>query len=366
MAFFNIQSNTADITSDMLSADFFEESSPSGVVQLAYPSDIWSASQSYGNSFTAFFISVHKEEELAKTDGATTDTYYYKDRKSGALAEQGKKYNTVDPKTGEVTTDEVMLGVALTGGGAAAGGTFLSSGSQPSAKIAKSVLAGGVVAGIAATGGNNLAFKQQKACIVLPTPNLQSNYNFTWESNSAEVVGAMVAGLGHFNNNNDITNGLWSKIRDVTTALSSSTPMYGDSVSRLTGKSANPRKEQIFKEPQFRQYSFTYTFAPRSEMEARNVEAIIRQFKYHSHPSLTAGDFLYRYPSEFDIVHYHNGTENLHLPKHMTSVLESVSVNYSPAETYTFFNNGMPSIIQLELRFLELGVLTKEDIKKGF
>lgn len=360
MAFFDIKSQVADMSENLLDASFFEGGNQ--VVQLAYPDDLWSMQPKYGNAFTAFFISVHQEEELAQVKGADgkpahvyEDSYYDKDRKSGALATQSSKY-------GE---GSVMLGTALAGALPTATSTYMAtSGTPNTARIAKSVLSGVGVGAMSATGGNNLAFKQQKACIVLPTPSLQSSYNFVWESNNAQVVGGVVDAVGSVNNAD--TTGVWSKIGGVITALSSSTPMYGDTVSRMTGKSVNPRKEQIFKEPSFRQFSFSYQFAPRSEKEARNIEAIIRQFKYHSHPSLTAGDFLYRYPSEFDIVHYHNGSENLHLPKHVTSVLESVNVNYAPSETYTFFKNGMPSIIQLDLRFIELGVLTKDDIKKGY
>lgn len=351
MAFFQLESRASAINEEMLKADAFEETP----ANLSYPSDLFSDNASYGNAYTAFFISVHADEELAKVKDLVRDEYYTKDRKSGALATQSAN-------NGKYTT----LGTVATVVGAVAGyGRYKASNSPSNMKVAKGVGWGLFFAAASAVGGNNTAFKQQKACIILPTPNLDSNYNFSWDANSNMVMGGITESIGDFINNPSWSS-LSAKIKGVAQTVGLKTPMSGDMVSRMSGYSPNPRKEQIFREPSFRQFNFSYNFAPRSEEEARNVEAIIRQFKYHAHPSLDNDNFVYRYPSEFDIVHYHNGTENLHLPKHTTSVLESVQVNYAPSDNYSFFSNGMPSLIQLNLRFLELGIVTKEDIRKGY
>lgn len=352
MPFFQLESRAGKINEKMLDARAFEGDAP---VNLAYPSDLFSDNASYGNAYTAFFISVHADEELAKVTDLTVDTYYTKDRRSGALAQASQDY-------GKNTVTATMGATAF----AATAATIWKASSAPI--LGKAVQAGlGGLAAVVPTviGGNNTAYKQQKACIILPTPNLDSNYNFSWESNSNAIMGGIIESVGDTVNNPSI-GGVLSKFSGWVQNLGQRVPLAGDTVSRLSGYSPNPRKEQVFREPSFRQFNFNYTFAPRSEEEARNVEAIIRQFKYHAHPSLNSGDFSYRYPSEFDIVHYHNGVENLHLPKHTTSVLESVGVNYAPSDNYSFFSNGMPSVIQLSLRFLELAIVTKEDIRKGY
>lgn len=354
MAVYTIKSRAPTMTADMLDASEFEGS----VSNLEYPSDLLSNGSSYGNSYTAFFISVHAEEELAKSVDLVSDSHYVKDRKSGAMATQSEKYGS-----GTVSS---AMGTANTVG--AFGGTYKMSSSPSNMRLAKAAGLGGVAFAATVTGGNNLEFKQQKACIILPTPNLDSAYNFSWESNSNIIMGGIVEGAGAvFNNPFKLST--FSKIGGAMGGALMVAGMQapgGDTISRMSGYAPNPRKEQVFREPSFRQFSFTYTMAPRSEQEARNIEAIIRQFKYHAHPSLSSGDFCYRYPSEFDIVHYHNGSENLHLPKHATSVLESVDVNYAPNDNYAFFPNGMPSVIQLSLRFTEIAVITKEDIAKGY
>ena len=352
MPFFQLESRAGKIDETMLDARAFEGDAP---VNLAYPSDLFSDNASYGNAYTAFFISVHADEELAKVTDLTVDTYYTKDRKSGALAQASQE-------NGKNTVSATMGATAFI---ATALGALKVSSAPTLRKYATAGGLGAVAAFATMIGGNNTAFKQQKACIILPTPNLDSNYNFSWESNSNAMMGGIIESVGDTVNNPSL-GGMWNKVTGWAQSLVQRVPLAGDTVSRLSGYSPNPRKEQVFREPSFRQFNFNYTFAPRSEEEARNVEAIIRQFKYHAHPSLNESDFCYRYPSEFDIVHYHNGVENLHLPKHTTSVLESVGVNYAPSDNYSFFSNGMPSVIQLSLRFLELAIVTKEDIRKGY
>ena len=63
MAFFQLKSRAGKIDETMLDARAFEGDAP---VNLAYPSDLFSDNASYGNAYTAFFISVHADEELAK------------------------------------------------------------------------------------------------------------------------------------------------------------------------------------------------------------------------------------------------------------------------------------------------------------
>lgn len=352
MPFFQLESRAGKIKKEMLDARAFEGDAP---VNLAYPSDLFSDNASYGNAFTAFFISVHADEELAKVKDLTVDTYYTKDRKSGALAQASQAHGK--------NTVTATMGVTAFATTATA---IWKASSAPILTKAIEAVGGGLGAVVATTvGGNNTAFKQQKACIILPTPNLDSNYNFSWDSNSNAMMGGIIETVGDTVNNPSFS-GIADKVKGWAQSIGQRVPLAGDTISRLSGYSPNPRKEQVFREPSFRQFNFNYTFAPRSEEEARNVEAIIRQFKYHAHPSLNASDFCYRYPSEFDIVHYHNGEENLHLPKHTTSVLESVGVNYAPSDNYSFFSNGMPSVIQMSLRFLELAIVTKEDIRKGY
>ena len=132
-----------------------------------------------------------------------------------------------------------------------------------------------------------------------------------------------------------------------------------------TGLAANPKKEQAFKNVDFRTFSFDYQFAPKSATEAENVLNIIRSFKYHMHPEFkdTTG-FLYIYPSEFDIVYYKGTQENLNIHRHTSCVLTEMNVNYTPNGIFSTFANGMPTQINITLTFKELMLLSKELIEK--
>jgi hypothetical protein len=137
-------------------------------------------------------------------------------------------------------------------------------------------------------------------------------------------------------------------------------------LSAATGLAANPKKEQIFKGVDFRTFAFDYQFFPRSATEASNVLNIIKTFKYHMHPEFKDNNnFVYIYPSEFDIFYYQNGEENPNLHRHTSCVLTELNVNYTPNGAFTTFDNGMPTQINVTMNFRELALLTKDKIADG-
>ena len=132
------------------------------------------------------------------------------------------------------------------------------------------------------------------------------------------------------------------------------------------GLAANPKKEQLFKGVDFRSFQFDYQFFPRNEEEAANVLRIVETFKYHMHPEFKdSNQFLYIYPSEFDISYYQNGKENPNLHKHTSCVLTEMSINYTPSGQFNTFANGMPTQINMVLNFKELSTIHKDLIKEG-
>jgi hypothetical protein len=138
---------------------------------------------------------------------------------------------------------------------------------------------------------------------------------------------------------------------------------YGGLISAATGTAANPKKEQTFQGVDFRTFTFDYQFYPRDEAEAQNVLNIIYEFKYHMHPEFKSElNYVWIYPSEFDIIYYTGGQENKNLHKHTSCILESMSVNYTPNGNFSVFANGMPTQINLSLSFKELQLASKETI----
>ena len=140
-----------------------------------------------------------------------------------------------------------------------------------------------------------------------------------------------------------------------------------------TGRVENPMLEMVYKSPAFRDFQFDFTFYPRDEREALEVQKIIKKFTFHQAPEILAGagGFLIP-PSEFDIQFYYNGAQNPNIPTVGTCILKGIQVNYAP-NGFTAYEipgenapalgrTGMPVAIQITLQFQEVVILTKTDL----
>ena len=140
---------------------------------------------------------------------------------------------------------------------------------------------------------------------------------------------------------------------------------FSDAIQAGTAQAPNPFREQVFRNVQNREFGFKYKFLPRTESEARNVRQIIQEFKLNMHPEVSPGGLFYIYPNTFNIAYYFNGYENTNLNKISTCVLEDLAVDYG-GQGFNTFSDGMPTEINLSLKFRELEVMTRERIEKGY
>lgn len=149
----------------------------------------------------------------------------------------------------------------------------------------------------------------------------------------------------------------------------------GATISDLLGAAAgvkiNPFREVLFESIDYRTFNFKYRFFPKSEKETNAVKNIIDKFKEHMHPDLSANGFFFIYPSEFEIVYYYinpkteEPKENIYFNRIASCALTDMSVEYG-GDTFSTFNNGAPTQINLTLTFRELEQLTKREMKRGF
>ena len=141
-----------------------------------------------------------------------------------------------------------------------------------------------------------------------------------------------------------------------------------------TGTVQNPMLEMIYKSPNFRTFQFDFTFYPRDEREALEVQKIIERFRFHQAPELSSAQGFLIPPSEFDIKFYYGGVQNPNIPSIATCVLTTIDVNYAPNGWSAFEvpgenspavgRTGMPVAIQVTLQFQETTYLTKTDFKQ--
>lgn len=373
------------------------------VSSYTYPNDLLTNTAVYGGNWVFFRINVHEDSYLTKQNGGAN------------LAPPSSLEGLTPSKRGEVSgmnaialnaVPTVATGVAAASTGAAqkvAGmtGTDLSATGAAIGNAGIGITMGAAFAS-SIPGGVKKEYKTMRTGICLYLPgDLSVKYGATWSEADMDTTAALVQGASEATSAAlkvgagamlgkgldmiapKLTKGYGSKIGagigaltalnnlgamgDIATAQGLKTPGAGEMMSKSSGTAANPKKEQLFKNVEFRNFTFSYQFFPRSEQEAQSVQNIIKQFKLHMHPEFRdANNFLYIYPSEFDIVYYANGRENMNLHRHTSCVLTDLSVSYAPQGQFNAFPNGMPAQINVQMTFKELALLTKKDIEDGY
>lgn len=354
------------------------------VKNLMYPDDLMSSTNNqYGGNYVIFYINVHE------------DSYLFK----GSEAAKNRTVTDIPPNlrgevSGRFTSGEVIgaAGIAGAFGGTnVARSTIGTSGKDIVQKIVGVDIGGGAAqvganfgtgalvtgAAIAALGGVANKYKRMESAIALHVPtDLNINYSANWsETDMAGMIAAATVSDSMANAVSELTK---SNISQSATDIGNAGINYfvgrglqtqgiGEFVGKVSGTAANPKKEQLFRNVDFRTFSFKYQFFPRSKEEAQKVQAIIKTFKLHMHPEFKdASNFLYTYPSEFDIYYYQNGQENMNIHRHTSCVLTDMNISYTPMSILSTFEDGMPTQINVQLQFKELALLHKQAIADGY
>jgi Tail-tube assembly protein len=338
----------------------FKKDTPYSVGNYMYPSDLMADDGRYGGNYVIFYINVVEDSKLFN-DTSIETVNDLTPRDSGDLA--AMKLNDKQLITGNAAVNTIT-GLA---GGSIVGKSV--TGALKGAAVANIPTVG---VGIAATLAPEAkrSKKRLKTAIALHIPNqLSIRYGMQWNEDDTAALAMAAVGSGEIMKAMG-DGGSMKDVTDVGTAIIanialSKGPMAAAN-SKALGLAANPKKEQIFKGVDFRTFAFDYQFYPRSAEEAQNVLRIIEQFKYHMHPEFKdTNNFIYVYPSEFDVFYYQGTKENMNLHRHTSCVLSEMNVNYTPNGSFTTFANGMPTQINVTLSFKELALLSKEKIKDG-
>lgn len=123
----------------------------------------------------------------------------------------------------------------------------------------------------------------------------------------------------------------------------------------------NPNEYILFDAPSPRDFSMTFKFMPSSLQESQEVELIIKEFRKHMYPTLTADATIYRFPSAFQI-RYDNSEGMIKMPE---VVLKNCSVTYN-GNSMSYHESGRPIEIDVQLSFGELAPLSRQDIEAGY
>ena len=331
------------------------------IKNLTYPMDLMSSV--YGGNYVVFYINVSTDSKLLKgaNAAATVELDQTEGRDRGDLIAANLSNGQLIGANAAVNTVAGLAGGALLAGDvkgavkAAAGANIPTVGLAVAAQLAPDA---------------SRSQKRLKTAIALHTPNqLSIRYGMQWSDEDTAMLQAAAHGIEEIMKavdskakNSDV-KGVGSAV--IANLTLSKGPNAGANSAAL-GLAANPKKEQVFKGVDFRTFSFDYQFFPRNSTEAKNIMNIIQEFKYHMHPEFKdTNNFVYIYPSEFDIYYYQGTQENMNLHRHTSCVLTEMNINYTPNGTFSTFEDGMPTQINITLSFRELALLTKDKVKDG-
>ena len=126
------------------------------------------------------------------------------------------------------------------------------------------------------------------------------------------------------------------------------------------GVAFNPQTALAFEGVELRQFDFQFQLVPESKEEAEDSRRIENFFRKYLYPK-KAGLFSLKYPPKFKIQFFIGEEENIHMPMIHDCYLASLSVEINP-EGNSFFIDGQPTAITMQLGFQETKQLTRHDL----
>lgn len=242
------------------------------------------------------------------------------------------------------------------------------------------------IANNTANGANNgqipINTKQSKVSIALYMPPEIVGFTDTpWERAELKLLGDLAtdsktAGPGKIDKLKAFGKDVFQWIgNDFGTGSSAILDLnISDTAGLLFRAAYNPHAEVLFRGINFRSFDFRWQFFPRTEQEAQMVWNIIQTFKYYSTPDINqaqAGRYFI-YPATFDIQFMSNGQPNNFINKISTCALMRVVVNYTGNGLFSALKpgplglNGVPAEVHMYLSFIELELLNRQNILKGY
>ena len=142
-------------------------------------------------------------------------------------------------------------------------------------------------------------------------------------------------------------------------------------INKFFSQADNPYLEVLFDKMNLRNFSYTFTLAPKNTDERDDIQRIIQLFRFHMSPEvISENNRFLRLPSEFDIHYMYQhksgqASENDYYNKIATCVMTGCDVDYTP-DGVNSFDDGSPTKMTMTLAFTELEMLTKEKVSEGF
>jgi hypothetical protein len=188
--------------------------------------------------------------------------------------------------------------------------------------------------------------------ITLPIPKkLNDVQTVVWDSVSATGAAASVAST-------------FSSLAARATGLGAGVANAGSVIGALIpgGLAVNPHLFMLFKQPTFKEYTLSWTFAPKNEQESLTLAKIIDYFKFNMLPARAGGIFAdlgLNYPSIAMIKMYPNDFFTF---RFKPCAVKSVQVDYTGAGVPSFFKRtGAPTVVNFTVYLQEIQYNIKDN-----
>jgi hypothetical protein len=139
-----------------------------------------------------------------------------------------------------------------------------------------------------------------------------------------------------------------------------------DILATTRGNILNPNTEVIFDGPELRNFTLNFKMMARSKGETDNIQSICNTFKKASLPSQGTDTLLIGVPNICKVKFMHKGDAHKYVTQFKCAAITSVNINYTPDGSWATYVRGEPIAIGLQVQFLELKLVYKEDVDKGF
>lgn len=134
----------------------------------------------------------------------------------------------------------------------------------------------------------------------------------------------------------------------------------GGAIRSYFGMTVNPYQTILFERPQFKSHSFSWKLIPKNETESGIIRDIISTFQYHSLPGVSDGiGLLFSFPSMVTVSLYPSSE---FLYRFKPAVIESISVNYAPGASPSFYRRtNAPTAVTITVQLKEIEYWTNRD-----
>jgi hypothetical protein len=131
--------------------------------------------------------------------------------------------------------------------------------------------------------------------------------------------------------------------------------------SSFGGIQINPFIMQYFQRPSLREFTFSWTLAPRNKKESIEINNIIRELKTAQSPRYRADGFLMDYPDLAKIEFYPNYPRDPFQVRIKPCVILGINVDYTPAGPSYINGTAAPSMINLSISLRETKLWWSQD-----